>query len=395
MELGILNAQSSSERLRQLLKTVDALYDAACDPGKWSAFLRSAAELFEAQGAQIGHHDLRNHTLSFSRLYGYEWSDSHYRRYDELMPMDPRLPYFAKNPFVPVHCRMHLSDEELHGSQIYQEVLEPGGVEYSLGVNLVEDTRSLSYFLVLRNKSQNEFDRSDCNLMNELIPHLNRAVILQRDIGTIDFEKNVAANTLDNMAIGVLVLSSLSKIVFSNATAQDILQDRDGLSVVDGTISPGEADEGRLSAAIDRVISQARKGNAVSGQAVSIVRNKSLSPLQIFVSPLLGENTHSGWVRQSEPLAVLTIRDSERPMETRQEVLCKAFGLTASQARLVTLIVGGLSLKNAAANAGITEASARQYLKIAFDKMDVSRQGEMVAKVLSLPLPVTSTRHVI
>lgn len=82
-------------------------------------------------------------------------------------------------------------------------------------------------------------------------------------------------------------------------------------------------------------------------------------------------------------------------METRQEVLCKAFGLTASQARLVTLIVGGLSLKKAAANAGITEASARQYLKIAFDKMDVSRQGEMVAKVLSLPLPVTSTRHVI
>jgi DNA-binding CsgD family transcriptional regulator len=120
-----------------------------------------------------------------------------------------------------------------------------------------------------------------------------------------------------------------------------------------------------------------------------------LVPLQIYVSPLLGENTHSGWARKSEPLAVLTIRDSELPMETQQEVLCKAFGLTASQARLVTLIVGGLSLQKAASNAGITEASARQYLKIAFNKMDVSRQGEMVAKVLSLPFPVTSTQHVL
>ena len=222
----------NSQRLRQVLKTVDSLYEAACDPGKWSAFLRSAAELFEAQGAQIGHHDLRNHTLSFSRLHGYEWSDSHYRRYDELMPTDPRLPYFAQNPFVPVHCRMHLSDEELHRTRVYQEILEPGGVEYSLGVNLVEDTRSLSYFLALRNKSQNQFDGSDCDLMSELIPHLNRAIILQRDIGTIDFERNVAANTLDNMAIGVIVVSSSSKIMFSNATAQEILQDLDGMEEV-------------------------------------------------------------------------------------------------------------------------------------------------------------------
>lgn len=392
MEHGILSSLPSSERLRQLLKTVDALYDAACAPGKWSAFLRSAAELFEAQGAQIGHHDLRNHTLSFTRLYGYEWSDDHYRRYDELMPMDPRLPHFAQNPFVPIHCRMHLSDAELHGTQVYQEILEPGGVEYSLGVNLIEDTRSLSYFLALRNKSQNQFDGSDCDLMKELIPHLNRAVILQRDIGTIDLERNVAANTLDNMAIGVLVVSRSSKIMFCNQTAREILQDRDGLSAVDGKIVPGRTNQHSLSAAIDLVISQARKGEAVSGQAVSITRNKSLVPLQIYVSALWGSNTSFEWVPQSEPLAVLTIRDSDRPIETRQEVLCKAFGLTASQARLVTLIVGGLSLQKAANIAGITEASARQYLKIVFDKMDVSRQGEMVAKVLSLPLPVASTR---
>ncbi|MCV6586870.1 MAG: helix-turn-helix transcriptional regulator [Marinibacterium sp.] len=385
-----MNSQPTSERLRHLLKTVDTLYEAACDPETWPVFLQSASELFGAQGAQIGHHDLRNHTLSFSRIYGYDWSDSHYRLYDKLMPMDPRIPYFAQNPFRPVHCRMHLSDEELHESQVYQEVLEPGGVEYSLGVNLVEDTRSLSYFLALRNKSHNRFDQADCDLMTELVPHLNRAVILQRDIGTIDFEKNVAANTLDNMAIGVIVVNRLSKVLYSNATAQEILEDRDGLAIVDGIAVPNTASEGQLSAAIDHVIARARTGKATSGQAVSIDRNKSLVPLQIFVSPILGDHMRSGWARASEPLAVLTIRDSERPIETRQEVLCKVFGLTASQARLVTLIVGGLSVQNAAKNAGITEASARQYLKVAFDKMNVSRQGEMVAKVLNLPLPVAS-----
>ena len=385
--------QLTSERLRQLLKTVDSLYEAACDPGKWPAFLKSAAELFDSQGAQIGHHDLRNHTLSFSRLYGYEWGDSHYRRYDELMSTDPRLPYFAANPFKPVHCRMNLSDSELHASRIYQEVLGPGGVEYSLGVNLLEDTRSLSYFLALRNKMQKPFDSADCALLNELIPHLNRAVLLQRDIGTIDFEKNIAANTLDNMAVGLLVVDKFSKVMFSNATAREILKERDGLAEIDGIVAADKANSGVLGSVVNRVISQSQKGNLASGQPVSISRKRSLDPLQIFVSPLMGEHLRSGWAKISEPLAILIIRDPARPIESRHELLCKVYGLTASQARLVNLIVGGLSLKKAAKDAGITEASARQYLKIAFEKMNVSRQGEMVAKVMNLPLPIETSQQ--
>lgn len=387
-----MTRKPGSESLRQLLRTVDLLYAAAYDSGEWSAFLQSAAAFFDAQGAQIGHHDLRNHSLSFSRLHGYEWSDSHYRLYDELMPTDPRLPYFAKTPFEPVHCRMNLSDSDLHGSRVYQEVLAPGGVEYSLGVNLLEDTRSLSYFLALRNKSQRQFDRADCDWLKELIPHLNRAVILRRDISTIDFERNIAANTLDNMAIGVLVVTRKLRIMFSNAMAQDILEGHDGLSVTDGRVVPCKAGGNTLSATIDRVISKAQRGDLVSGLPVSIPRTKSTVPLQVLVSPLLGESLHTGWAKLSEPLAILTIRDSERPVETWQEVLCKAYGLTASQARLVKLIVGGLSLKAAAKDAGITESSARQYLKIVFEKMQVSRQGEMVAKVLNLPVPVAFPR---
>jgi len=383
-----MTGQLRNESLRQLLKTVDCLYEAACDPEKWPVFLKASAELFDAQGAQVGHHDLNNHTLSFSRLHGYEWSESHYRRYDELMPTDPRLPHFAANPFKPVHCRMHLSDGELHDSRMYQEVLKPGGVEYSLGVNLMEDTRSLSYFLALRNGSQRRFDSADCAILSELIPHLNRAILLQRDITTIDFEKNVAAVTLDNMAVGLLVVDASSKVLFSNATAQDILNERDGLAEVDGTITPDKTNGAAFGSVVSRVISQSRKGELASGQPVSISRQRSLDPLQLFVSPLTGDYLRSGWAKISEPLAVVIIRDPARPAETRYEVLCKVYGLTASQARLVNQIVNGLSLKTAAGNVGITEASARQYLKIAFEKMNVSRQGEMVAKVMNLPLPI-------
>ncbi|MES0809935.1 hypothetical protein ABLO27_10665 [Roseibium sp. SCPC15] len=378
----------SSEKLRQLLSSIDRLYEAACDPEKWPLFLAAASELFECQGCQIGHHDLSNHSLSFSRLHGYEWDEDHYRRYDELMPGDPRVPHFAANPFKAVHCRMHVSDEELHNSRVYQEVLSPGCVEYSLGVNLMEGKRSLSYFIALRNKSQKQFDENDCALLDELIPHLNRAILLQRDVGTIDFERNIAADTLDNLAIGLIIVDRFAQIRFTNATGQDVLDAKDGLAAAGGKLrAPGDQD-GVLKQAINRAIHQAQTGSNVSGEAVSVPNREKSDPVSIFISPLFGQHLKSGWVHLREPLAILIVRELDKTNVTRQEVLGCMYGLTRSQARLANLIASGFSLQQAAEEAGITEASARQYLKTVFDKMDVSRQSELVTKALSLPVPI-------
>ncbi|MGH6771014.1 MAG: hypothetical protein ACRECO_18555 [Xanthobacteraceae bacterium] len=138
----------------QFLTVVDRLYDAVADLDKWPTFLEGATSLFAARVAQIGHFDLVNSRLSFSIVHGYDWSAAHMQRYESLMSEDPRLPYFNANPFKPVHCRMSLTDEQLHASRVYKEVLSVGGVEYSLGVNLIEDNRTLTYFLVLRDRMQ-------------------------------------------------------------------------------------------------------------------------------------------------------------------------------------------------------------------------------------------------
>jgi hypothetical protein len=125
----VVRIAATYQRHDRLLATIDRLYDAVADLEKWPAFLASATMLFSARGAQVGHTDLANSRLSFSIVHGYDWSPGHLLRYEELMSEDPRLPYFSANPFKPVHCRMSLSDEQLHASRVYQEVLSVGGVE--------------------------------------------------------------------------------------------------------------------------------------------------------------------------------------------------------------------------------------------------------------------------
>lgn len=382
-----MTAYLNAEKTRQLMSTIDKLYEAACEPERWPAFLRSASTLFETQGAQIGHHDIESYDLSFSRVFGYEWDDDHYRRYDDLMPSDPRLAHFARHPFKPMHCRMIISDEKLHGSKVYKEVLSPGGVEYSMGVNLVEEQKSLSYFLALRNWNQPRFDDSDCALLGQLTPHLMRAIQLQRDFGSIDFERNISADTLDGMAVGILVTDKLGHIKYCNQTAREMMDQEDGLKEVNRSVAVTEDPAQTLLSCIRRVVGQAQTGHDTAGEPVSVARPSGKAPLAVLVSPIWRRHLQSGWVHARDPLAVIILRDPKRPAESLNEQLCRLYSLTASQARVACLIVDGQSLQQAAAKTGITEASARQYLKVVFEKMDVKRQGEMVIKALSLPLP--------
>lgn len=385
--------QISSESARQLLRAVDLLYEAACEPGKWHGFLQSASELFEAQGAQIGHHDLQRHALSFSRVYGFDWDAAHYERYDALMPRDPHLPYFSQSPFQAVHCRMHLSDAELHASEVYKQVLRPGGVEYSLGVNLVEEARSLSYFLALRGPTERRFDSADCARLDQLMPHLNRALRLQRDFGAIDFERNIAVDSLDSMAVGIVIVDLQGHIKFSNVTAQEVLAEQDGLWISHGQVRAAHGDQAGLMASLRRTLFQARTGHEAPGELVMVPRALGRPSLPVMISPIWGKHLQSGWHTQRDPLAVLILRDPKRPRESRNEVLCRMYGLTNQQARVACSIVDGHSVREAGQEAGISEDSARKYLKIVFEKMGVRRQGELVAKVLNLPMPLSDFGH--
>lgn len=64
--------------------------------------------------------------------------------------------------------------------------------------------------------------------------------------------------------------------------------------------------------------------------------------------------------------------------EIDQETLQRLFRLAPSHARLLALLVGGDQIKSAAAKLGVTEGSARQYLKKIFEKTGARRQMDLI-----------------
>jgi DNA-binding CsgD family transcriptional regulator len=366
---------------------MDQLYDSVADLDRWPAFLASATDLFAARGAQVGHTDLANGRLSFSVVHGYDWSATHMQNYERLMSEDPRIPYFSANPFRPVHCRMSLTDEQLHESRVYREVLAVGGVEYSLGVNLVEDTRTLTYFLVLRDRSQPPFDDADCELMGTLVPHLRRALKLQRDLARIASERTAALDALDDMTVGIVIVDCDARIRIANETARRIARSCDGLRFADEHLVIDGCGGDSIRTRASRLLRSALSGIPSPGEAFQIVRPSGAEGYKALISCLGGNDARFGWSVREEALAIVYIRDPEQPDESRAELLQRLYGLMPSQARPADLLATGCSLKQAAKQLNITPASARHYLKLIFQKTGTHRQTELVRKVLLVPAP--------
>lgn len=64
-------------------------------------------------------------------------------------------------------------------------------------------------------------------------------------------------------------------------------------------------------------------------------------------------------------------------------ILLEAYGLTAREADIVSLIARGLSTKQIAAELCISRHTVSDYTKAIFDKCDVASRGELVAKIFT------------
>lgn len=87
-----------------------------------------------------------------------------------------------------------------------------------------------------------------------------------------------------------------------------------------------------------------------------------------------------------DELVTLLTSDPVVWQQKHRDWLQRLYGPTPSQSRLAGLLARGSSLKDAALRLGITEGSARQYLKIIFRKTGTNRQADLVRRLNAVPM---------
>ena len=386
-----------------ILSAIRCLYDAVTDAEKWPIFLKELAACFKGNGAHLVRVQPNEQMMNFSVLYGYDEvllklyggdgvdhgiALGRYEQHlSELMHTDPRIRLAERYPSRPFSCRLALSEAELHGSKIYQEHLKHVDVEYTLGFSIPEDDGSLILLGVFRGKQSTAFNQQETELFSELIPHLKQALALSEHLARVDFANHAVLEALDSVFMAVLIVDEHARVMHANAAAKRIIDLDDGLSLQNGILKlRGKDEDASLRRAIWDAVANAHAATIPASQAFSAPRPSGNDPFPLLVSTLWGNHLRYGLGQLGRPLAVVFVTVPEEPMEAPAESLRRLFGFTPAEARICEYLVGGTTVDETARELGITRETVRTHVKAIFAKTGISRQTELVARIMATPV---------
>ncbi|RJF93609.1 hypothetical protein D3876_04665 [Sphingomonas cavernae] len=207
--------------------------------------------------------------------------------------------------------------------------------------------------------------------------HLRLVWQLKRDRGRAD----VLGRALDLFDFGTLLLDPAGNVIFANERATQLLDAGEGLRRAGQSVTATDFDNAlRLQTTIQH-LAHCEEPTAPSESeraSVMLVRRSNARPLVAVLSRLPNTETRNGG-----PHTALYVLDPDMDTQSLVTALCRAYGLTATEAGLAIRLVDGLRIEAAARDMHIQTQTARAYLKQIFAKTDTHRQADLVRVILS------------
>ena len=366
-------------------RLVEYIYDAALDPVLWQRFLEAFTNTLNGHAGIYRLLDARTYALDHSAVFGHE--DSYVQQYQEhYTKVDIMRPILDQAPVGTIFNRnTMITDKQWIQSEIYNEFLADRDVYHVLGGHFVRSGSCVARIGVHRSKQAGEFSKDDQQFLSRLVPHIQKAFKISRHIQEVKNTCQTATDTLDHMAIGIILINATGKPIYVNKSAESFTRSDSNLILKPFGLYTEIPHE---NIALQQFIQQATQGNRENrlktGGAMTLCQTSSNQSLSIVITPL-GENKTVLGLNVPQATAAIFISDSEQQQDLSSVLLRGLYKLTKAEAKLVNELVNGFSPNEIAERFGISKHTVRAQLKAIFQKTGTKRQTELVKLVLKGP----------
>ncbi len=379
------NMATTTALRKQLDGLTETIYDAAIDPGSWTAVMEALRALFNTSGEAFYWLDFTSsnyrpvHLAGVAKTYLGDFrsqfftDDNPWRIHAEALHQagairtDSRLAEFCRDSKI------------LLRSQYYNEWMRPQHFNHTMGTTLHAENGSIANVTLLRPADAGAFRAGEVERFSTISRHLLRAMRIATRLGTIAERREITEQALDRLSCGIVLLDADNRLLYCNAAAEAMLRRSDRLTLRNGrlaAINPSE--RGKLEALLHRF----KNGNDYPEPAgITLAAPAPARPLKLAASRF---SVHRGLPASPERATLLMITDSS-VTAARGDIACilhERYRFTAAESRLAQTLLDGCSVRQAAERNGITYNTARGYLKILFQKTGTRRQAELVARLL-------------
>lgn len=368
---------AASADLDAFSRLVLLLHEGALVPSRWQEFLEAVARHLEGNAATLV---LRSPAAGEAVLL-YSWGC----RPEGTQAYASR--YFALDPFVQlpagevVTLHEFVPPEQLERSEFYRNFLQPFDAVYNLGVDIREADRLYVRFRVCRSAKTGDFSAADRRFCERLVPHLQAAVRMHAELDLVRAERSVYAGAMDDLTMAAIILDESGKVLHTNALAQQLLAQRDGLSLPDRTLALWHPEDAqRFRAAFARAVDAGRSGKPGLVEVIRVQRPSGRGHLGMIIRPAPARRDEAEGALTCSIAVFLSAACPARDAPTA--AVQKLFGLTQKEALLALCLADGKTLQEAAIELHITLNTARAHLRAIFAKTGIDRQSKLVGAIL-------------
>lgn len=253
------------------------------------------------------------------------------------------------------------------GSEIYADLWRPLDIAHLLCAGLTDEQHTelgpSTLFSFFRGRRRGEFSDVQAKRCRTLMPHLRRALLAAWRLEGVQRLLDVYQAALHSTGDVILVLGTDMTLHHASSQPREVF----------GPGSPLQITHGRLSAATfeKRSRLEAAARDAASGRPSGAVRMEAPDGSELEVSIL----------RHGSRRLVARIRRIRRSAHDAAARIAARFRLTQAEQRVLTLLAGGSSVAEIAAELSIRPMTARTHLANLFEKTGTHSQGKLIALV--------------
>lgn len=371
--------------MEKLSRIIEHVYSAALNPSRWPAAVRCMQRQFECAAAGFYVQDLRRNTLDLVHVNGVDsaYQRTYRDRYVQANPWnEPELQAPGKIRTEGTLDEHFKSPGFYRRTELFNEWMKPQDFIHTLGTNLAASGRERTKLFLYRPGRAGPFSRPDVERFVCLSGHLTTAVNVAGRLARQAAQTEQALDLLERVDLGVAFIDEDGHVIEANAFAHGLFAEADALRVEQGTVVAVRRDDAaRLRLELKRALG-VREGRSAEGPPGLKLRSRPGRPaLQVRAVPL-SRRSESPFCSRRAAVA-LVITDGERETAFPAEDLARLYGLTAAESRLVQWLLCGVSLRQAAELTHVKYETARWYLKNVFQKTGVTRQAELVRRLLT------------
>ncbi|MCW2282281.1 DNA-binding CsgD family transcriptional regulator/PAS domain-containing protein [Rhodoblastus acidophilus] len=367
----------------RFVTAVEAIYQAAPNPALWPEALQAMADCFDDVGAVLlWHRDdgsfgaIASPSLAEAQkdyiANGWSLRDTRSIRAIEKS-------YWVHSDTVCDHDV--ISEQEMDEDPFYRDFLARYGLKWCAAVGVSPDPQVAAGVSIQRVSGKPAYGAAEIDMLGRLGRHVESALRLSLRLLDAELVKDSLGEAFNRVNIGIFVLDSLSRVIFSNLAGRDLA----GLSVVDARLlAPSGAEQKALQAAIAASLRATVPEGATPPKPILIHRDNSRT-LVVYVMPASNApDPRQAFLTHARAIVLAIDPDADAPADPA--VVRDLLGLTLGEARIAALVGHGMAPKDAAGRLGVTEETARTVLKRVFSKVGVSRQSELSTLLSKLVL---------